>query len=340
MNVRHAAAEDYEAIADLWRQFDHEVPPPTHEGPADVEKELSEVREIIDSEIALVAEDDDGTPVGFALARRRAPGFGTLTDLYVARDARRSGIGTELIREVLSAFRASDIHHLDLEVLASNHVARSLYARWGLKDEVVIMTASVAALEEKLGTQESASFGSIHLQSDDLSAVEQAVRQFVPRLPGGSRGSLVASPRGGWIAVYDDVCDRNPEMLRRLARELSDRMGAVTLLLGVEREELVRMILFERGRIVDEYLSVPEFYGPLPPGDVVGLAANPTVVARLTGADPEAVRRVARTASSPADLSPARELLSELAGVMGVEGAETGWAAAPELEGAVRIERT
>ena len=101
------------------------------------------------------------------------------------------------------------------------------------------------------------------------------MRQFVPRLPGGSRGSVVAPPRGGWIAVYDDVCDRNPEMLRRLARELSDRIGAVTLLLGVEREELVRMILFERGRIVDEYLSVPEFYGPLPPGDVVGLAANP-----------------------------------------------------------------
>ena len=63
-------------------------------------------------------------------------------------------------------------------------------------------------------------------------------------------------------------------------------MGAVTLLLGVERDELVRMILFERGRIVDEYLSVPEFYGPLPPGDVVGLAANPTVVSRLTGAEP------------------------------------------------------
>jgi ribosomal protein S18 acetylase RimI-like enzyme len=340
MNVRRAAAGDYEAIAELWRLFDHELPPPTHEGPADVEKELAEVAEIIDSEIAFVAEDDDGTPVGFALARTRGPGYGTLTDLYVARDARRSGIATQLMREVLAAFRERGIESFDLDVLASNNVARSLYARWGLKDEVVIMTGSVTALEEKLGGQEAASFGSIHIQSDDLSAVEQAVRQFVPRLPGGSRGSLVAPPRSGWIAVYDDVCDRSPEMLRRLARELSDRMGAVTLLLGVEREELVRMILFERGRIVDEYLSVPEFYGPLPPGDVVGLAANPTVVARLTGADPEAVRRVARTASSPADLSPARELLSELAGVMGVEGAETGWAAAPELEGAVRIERT
>lgn len=100
------------------------------------------------------------------------------------------------------------------------------------------------------------------------------------------------------------------------------------------------MILFERGRIVDEYLSVPEFYGPLPPGDVVGLAANPTVVSRLTGAEPDAVRRVARTAPSPADLAPARELLGELAGVMGIEGAETGWADTPELPGAVRIERT
>jgi ribosomal protein S18 acetylase RimI-like enzyme len=339
MKVRRAAADDFGAIAELWRLFDHEIPPPTHEGPADVDKELGEVREIIDSEIALVAEDDDGTPIGFALARRRAPGFGTLTDLYVSRDARRSGIGTELMREVLASFRDAGINHIDLDVMASNHVARSLYARWGLKDEVVIMTGSVDALVEKLGSQEAGSFGSIHVQSDNLSAVEQAVGQFVPRLPGGSRGSLVAPPRHGWIAVYDDVCDRNPEMLRRLARELSDRMGAVTLLLGVEREELVRMILFERGRIVDEYLSVPEFYGPLPPGDVVGLAANPTVVSRLTGAEPDAVRRVARTAPSPADLPSARELLAELAGVLGIEGAETGWADAPDLDGSVRIDR-
>ena len=109
------------------------------------------------------------------------------------------------------------------------------------------MTGSVAELEAKLGSQEAASFGSIHVQSDDLSAVEQAVGQFVPRLPGSSRGSVVAPPRNGWIAVYDDVCDRNPDMLRRLARELCDRMGAVTCLLGLERDELVRMILFERG---------------------------------------------------------------------------------------------
>jgi ribosomal protein S18 acetylase RimI-like enzyme len=339
MKVRRATPDDFDAIAELWKEFDHEIPPPTHEGPSDHEKELAEIAEILGSETAFVALDDEGTPVGFVLARRRAPGFGTLTDLYVRQLDRRSGVGTDLMREVLAAFRDQGVEQIDLEVVAANTVARSLYARWGLRDEVMIMTGRVADLEARLGRQEASSFGSIHIQSDDVNGVEQAVRQFVPRLPGNSRGSLVAPPRHGWIAVYDEVCDRNPDMLRRLAKELSDRMGSIVLLLGVERDELVRMILFEHGRIVDEYLSVPEFYGPLPPGDVVGLAANPRVVSRLTGADPEAVRRIAVTASSPADLAPARELLAEFAGAMGIPGSEHGWSDAPDIDGAVRIDR-
>jgi ribosomal protein S18 acetylase RimI-like enzyme len=339
MRVREATPEDFDAVAELWKELDHEIPPPTHEGPSDHDKELAEVAEILEREIAFVALDDEDAPVGFALARRRSPGFGTLTDVYVRRDHRRSGIGTDLMRQVLRAFREQGVHHVDLEVVASNGVARSLYARWGMREEVIVMAAAIADLEEKLGKQEAGSFGSIHIQTDNLSAVEQAVSQFVPRLPGGSRGSLLAPPRNGWTTVYDDVCDRNPEMLRRLARELSDRLGAVVLLLGVEREELVRMILLERGRIVDEYLSVPEFYGPLPPGDVVGLAANPTVVSRLTGANPESVRRVAVTAAAPADLPPAREQLAALAEVLRVEGADHGWADAPDIPGAVRIGR-
>ena len=339
MKVRRAEADDQAALAELWRELDHEVPPPIHEGPADSEKELAEVAGIVDQGLAFLAEDDDGSPVGFALGKRRTVGLGTLTDLYVRKDARRSGIATELMRAVLAAFREAGVEQLDLDVLASNHVARSLYGRWGMRDEVIVMTGAIADIEARIGRQDASSFGSIHVQSDDLSAVERAVRQFVPRLPGGSRGSVLAPPRNGWIAVYDDVCDRNPEMLRRLARELSDRMGAVVTLLGVERDELVRMILLEHGRVVDEYLSVPEFYGPLPPGDVVGLAANPTVVSRLTGAAPDEVRRIARTASAPADLPPARDLLAELAAAMGIEGAGHGWSDAPAIDCAVRIDR-
>jgi ribosomal protein S18 acetylase RimI-like enzyme len=340
MNVRQATPDDFEAVASLWRQLDHEHPPPVHAGPTDVEKELGEVAEILAGELAFVAEDENGSAVGFALVRRRTPTLATLTDLYVHGEVRRRGVGTELARAVVDALRDGGVEHVDLDVQVGNGVARSLYGRWGFRDVVIVMSAAVADLAERLGKRETRSFGSLHVQSDDLSGVEAAVRQFVPRLPGGSQGSLVAPPRNGWIAVYDDVCDRDPDLLRRLARELSDRMGSVVLLLGVEEEELLRMILFERGRIVDEYLSVPEYHGPLPPGDVVGFAANPTVIHRLTGASADEIRRIARTAAAPADLPPARELLRELAGALGVQGSEHGFADAPELPGGVRIERS
>lgn len=339
MNVRAATEHDLAAIQALWRDFEQEVPPPEHVD-VDHERELREIEQIVREELAFVALDESGEPAGFALARRKQPRLGFLSDLYVRPDARRHGAARALVREVAAAFAEQGVEFVSLEVGASNEPARAVYTRWGFREHLLELVVPLETLADRLRADYSGrTFGSVHIQTDDQAAIERAVRQFVPRLPGGSRGSVVSAPRHGWIAVYDDVCDRNPEMLRRLARELSDRMGAVTLLLGVEREELVRMILFERGRIVDEYLSVPEFYGPLPPGDVVGLAANPTVVSRLTGADPDGVRRVARTASSPADLPPARELLADLAAVVGVQGAEHGWSDAPELAGVVRVER-
>ena len=57
---------------------------------------------------------------------------------------------------------------------------------------------------------------------------------------------------------------------------------------------------------------------------MVALGSNPTVVSRLTGAEPAAVRAVARTASSPEELPPAEELLAQLADLMGLEGAGRG----------------
>jgi hypothetical protein len=61
-------------------------------------------------------------------------------------------------------------------------------------------------------------------------------------------------------------------------------------------------VLFERGSVVDEYQSVPEYFGQLPPGDVIALSANPTVVARLTAADRASVRAVARLPRPPSCL--------------------------------------
>jgi hypothetical protein len=72
---------------------------------------------------------------------------------------------------------------------------------------------------------------------------------------------------------------------------------------------------------------------------VIALSANPTVVARLTGADPGEVRRVIRTAKRVEDLPAAPELVAEVAGVIGVEGTVHGYAAALALEDALVLAR-
>jgi len=173
-------------------------------------------------------------------------------------------------------------------------------------------------LERELAhARDATTSGRVYVQTDDEAAVERAARQFIPRL-GRSEHTEISPPRNGWIAVADELCSREPKLLRRLAQELSYRSGGVVLSLGIEEGAVVRYILFDRGGIADEYASVPEFHGPLAPGDVIALGANPTVARRLTGADPNAVRAVARTASSPAELPPAPELLRQIAQVLGV----------------------
>ena len=249
---------------------------------------------------------------------------------------RRDDMPTEeALRELVEAAREAGEDEIVLEATPE---AGGDWHRAGFTEVSRSLSASVAELEERLQPIAVASFGSIQVQSDDLDAVVRAVRTFVPRL-GRSRGSAVLPPRDGWIGVFDDLCDHEPEILRRLARELSDRMGAFVVALGVEHEAVVRYVALERGRVVDEYLSVPEYYGALPPGEVIALGANPRLMARMTGADPDAVRDAARTADGPDALPPARELLGRLAELFGAPSARGGYAEAREDPDAVLVER-
>ena len=323
MSVRRATAADLSAIEALRRAFEREVPPPAHVD-VDEARELAEIEELVGAGTGFVVERE-GAVVGFALGRLAAPRVGRLTDLYVAPGERRQGHAAALVGAVAEALAAAGASYLDLEVAAGNGDARSVYQRWGFREDVVTMVAPLEHVRERVAPGRHAeSFASIHVQTDDRGAVERAVAQYARRV--GSRGSRVEGPRNGWTAVYDAAADDDPTVLLRFARELSDRMGLIVIALSLEVDQVVRMIALDRGGIVDEYLSVPEFYGPLPPGDVIGLAANPTVLARLTGADPAAVRAVARTADAPAGLPAPRELLASLAAVLGLEGADRGYA--------------
>jgi hypothetical protein len=255
----------------------------------------------------------------------------------MAYEARVEGAPSEeVVRRLIEEARAAGADRIELE---TTHEDGDAWIRAGFTEIARVLEAPVDSLERHVGGTKEPSFGSIHVQTDDVDAVVRAVRQFVPRLPGGSQGSAVLPPRDGWTSAYDELTDREPEMLRRLGRELSDRLGAFVIVMGVEEGRVVRYVALERGRVVDEYLSVPEYYGPLPPGEVVALGANPRLMARLTGADADAVRAVARTARSPEELPPAAELLAELARLFAVPQAAYGYPEALEEPGAVTVPR-
>jgi ribosomal protein S18 acetylase RimI-like enzyme len=303
--IRAATPDDLPLVRELWQAFNTEIPDePWRED--DLAEDLAWLEQAVREEIVLLSDD-----VGLAVARRRGERLGFLEVVYVRPQARRNGLAGELVREVVDRLREAGAEMLELDVLASNAEARAIYERWGLKPVELTLGAPLAQLEQRLARTEGPTFGAVHVQTDDVEKVRRDAVKTLRSEPDVQVGS-------GWVRVRSDATDADPARLKALAKELSYTTGGVVLSLGVERGAVVRYDLFDRGADVDEYLSVPEFYGPLPPGDAYALGANATVVARLTGADPKRVREVARTAASPAELPPAQELYEQIAAVMGL----------------------
>jgi GNAT superfamily N-acetyltransferase len=311
--IRTATPDDLPLVRELWREFASEVPEAEWRDD-DSDQELAELEHALAEQLVVLADD-----VGLAVGSKKGNRLGFLDLVYVRPQSRRNGLAAELVREIATRLREQGAEVLELEVVASNAGARTVYERWGFAPLELTLAAPIEPLLTRLAAKPSGpTFGSIHVQTDDSSAVERQVQKVLPRF-GRSAETTVTGPRNGWTAVHDELCDRDPTVLRRLAKELSYSLAAVVLAIGVEEGAVVRYNLFDRGSDVDEYLSVPEYFGELPPGDVVALGANPTVVARLTGADSARVRETARTAASPADLPPAPELYQLIVNVMGVQ---------------------
>jgi GNAT superfamily N-acetyltransferase len=304
--IRAATPDDLPLVRELWTAFNEEIPDePWRED--DLAEDLAWLEEAVEKDIVLLADDD-----GLAVARRRGERLGFLEVVYVRPNARNKGLAAELVSEVASRLLAAGAEMLELEVLASNTDARAIYERWGFRPVELTLGAPLAQLGQRLVPADGPTFGFVHVQTDDAEKVRRDAEKVLRSEPDVEVGT-------GWVRVRSDVTDADPARLKALAKELSYTTGGVVLSLGVERGVVVRYDLFDRGADVDEYLSVPEYYGALPPGDAYALGANATVVGRLTGADPKRVRDTARTAASPDDLPPAQELYEQIATVIGVQ---------------------
>ena len=313
MNIRRATEADEQTLRGLWEDFEREVPEPYGE-PEPWEDEWKDTLDDVRGGGVFIAEDEQGA---LAVARIEAPkrGDAFVQLVHVRERGRRQGVAKALLRECVADARQRGADHVSLDVLTTNENAIAVWTRLGFREVAKLMATPIDALEARLADDEpKGSRASTHVQSDDEASVQRAIDQFLPRLVAPH-----VTANGSWTRIADEVLDANRDAHGRFAKELSERMGAVTVALAVEEGSVVRFRLYERGAMVDEYLSVPTYYGALPKGDELALEANPTLVARLTGADREQIRNVARTAASPADLPPADDLYEQIATLMGLE---------------------
>jgi len=311
VTIRRATEADQAILRELWEEFEREVPEPVGE-PETWEQEWADTLDDIRDGGVFIAEDDDG-PIGVGRIEAPERGVAHIQLVHVRARARREGVGKALVAACADDAKARGASFVSLEVVAANEPAVAAWRRLGFDTVSHWMATPIGALEERLnrvpvGTERATT----HVQTDDEVSVQRAIAQFVPRLE-----ATQVSASESWIRVVDPVLDHDRDAHGRFAKELSERLGAVTVALAQEGE-VVRFRLYERGRMVDEYLSVPTYYGELSKGDELALEANPTLVARLTGAERDAIRHVIRTAASPSDL-PA-DLYERIAALMGLEG--------------------
>ncbi len=148
VNVRRATMDDLPFIRSLAERFARFGTPPWrdptlmwqfHQHSAD---EVG--TSISTSDLVLIAEDAQGTPLGFICATHATDFFtqepqGYVSDLAVSAEAEGKGVGRKLLEHAEAWARAQGYRILTLDVFAANAPARAFYTHLGYAEETVKM---------------------------------------------------------------------------------------------------------------------------------------------------------------------------------------------------------
>ncbi len=85
----------------------------------------------------LVAEDEDGTVVGYITTTAdEVSGIGRIPNVAVAPDQQGKGVGKMLINAALDRFEDKGMEFVKIETLATNETGQALYPRFGFREIV------------------------------------------------------------------------------------------------------------------------------------------------------------------------------------------------------------
>ncbi len=257
--------------------------------------------------------------LGYVLARLadQRPDVVHVTDLYVREGARRRGVAKALLDVVVDAAREQGRTYLTLEVVSTNQDALAVYRRLGFAGDREEARREARGAGAARGRRAGRELRCGARPDRRRAAVETAVANYLPRVGRSGNdatrhgvGQRLDARRGGAV---------------RPRRAAQARAGVVR---PARRGRGLAGGRRRRGRALPAVRAQPHgrrvpvgarVLRELPPGDALALRANPTVVSRLTGADPARLRAIARTAETAAELPPAAELYEQIAELMGLQ---------------------
>jgi ribosomal-protein-alanine N-acetyltransferase len=126
MKIRRATSDDIPAMLALER---HAVTAAHWDG----QNYASLFAATAPQRVALVIETEDGIQ-GFLVARVVGPEW-EIENIAIAGPARRHGLGTRLVGELLDQARSKGAEAVFLEVRESNLPARALYEKWAFIED-------------------------------------------------------------------------------------------------------------------------------------------------------------------------------------------------------------
>jgi ankyrin repeat protein len=102
------------------------------------------------------------------------------------------------------------------------------------------------------------SFTNYQIRTRSVSQCAKAVAQVV------SSRAVVTDQKNGWITLYDEASDaQDIKEIRRVAKSLSAKTAAPVLALLVHDSDVVHYLLYNRGRLTDQFDSHPGYFGPV-----------------------------------------------------------------------------
>src|SRR5947209_7122991 len=152
-----------------------------------------------------------------------------------------------------------------------------------------------------------------HVRAEDRPGLVRAVGELAPD------GCWVTAPKGGWVTVYEErASDQDDVRIRQLGTHLSGRLGAPAVAFLVHDSDFLCYWLFERGELVDEFNSCPDYFDE---------DDGPREARRPSGGRPEVLLRFCQPGSRPRDIrrvleaAPtfAEDQLQELAALLGID---------------------